>query len=154
MEFHAGLIVRGAASAATGALLGIILNQIDVWSLARDAACNASEFCRTADPYADIGYAAEGVGAGVLVAVVVCWIGFAVARLRLLVVSVPSGIVLALITAEAYAQVHTKSGSWHVDQPELGPGWAVSVVYAGVFVILAVGMTLWDRTVLSKRGDW
>ncbi|HEX5116395.1 MAG TPA: hypothetical protein VFW65_14465 [Pseudonocardiaceae bacterium] len=149
MEFRGELAVRAAASAAIGALLGIIVNQIDVVSLARGAACSASEFCTTADPYADIGYAIEGVGAGVLVTVAVCWIGFAVARLRPLKVSVPSGIVLALITAQVYAQVRTKSGSWHVDQPELGPGWIVSVVYASVFLALAVGMTLWDRMVPS-----
>jgi CubicO group peptidase (beta-lactamase class C family) len=153
MEFRSELIVRGAASAAIGALLGIILNQIDLLSLAQDAACSASEFCRTADPYAEIEYVAEGIGAGVLVTVAVCWVGFAVARLRPLAVSVPSGIVLAMITAEVYAQVRTKSGSWHVDQPELGPGWVVSVTYAGVFMALALGMTLWGRMVVSKRGD-
>lgn len=145
------LLIRGIAGAAIGALLGIILNLIDVWSLSRVAACDASDTCPTADPYADLGYAAEGIGAGVLVTIAICWIGFALADIRPLTVSVPTGIFLAMLTARVYTQLYTSSGSWHINQPELGPGWVVTLVYAGVFATLALSATQFRRSILWSR---
>lgn len=109
-----------------------MLNQIDVWSVGRAASRYGYDGCSDG-PYAEIGYTVEGVGPGVLAAIGICWAGFAPARIHPLMQTVPAAALVAIETTRVYSRVYTRSGHWNGFQPELGPGWAVSRVFAVVF---------------------
>ena len=146
------LLTRGVAAAAVGALEGYVLNRIDAWSLSRQAPCSAANnFCHDIGyQFAPIGYAVEGVALGALATILICSIGFALARVGPIWASAPLGVLLTLFTVLAYTSVYTRSGAWNVNAPELGPAWVVTLIFAGVFAALGMAVTGLARRVPKR----
>ncbi|HEX5120506.1 MAG TPA: hypothetical protein VFW65_35455 [Pseudonocardiaceae bacterium] len=116
---------RGATAAALGALLGLIINQIDGWAIAGpDQLCYSytppGQACSgEGNGLSPIGFAYGGVAIGVLVTIAICWIGVAVARIRPVRASVPLGILLTVITVSSYAEI---SGNREISRNSGPPG--------------------------------
>jgi hypothetical protein len=70
-----------------------------------------------------------GLAIGVVAGVAACWLGLAAARLRPLVVAVPTAIVLLPLIAVAYLDM--------VPGGRLHPQWVFALVTGAVFAVLA-----------------
>jgi hypothetical protein len=126
------LALRVAATAAIGAAIGLGVSKDLDWSTRASLheCAQSSGLCFGVSPVI-------GLAWGLIGTVLACWIGFAVADLRPLPITVPSGVIVLLIVTVGYLQ--------SVPGGRLHPAWAYVLVAALSMAMLAL-------TVITQRG--
>ena len=125
MESH-GWVYRVStvgAVAVAGAVIGWVISLDVDWSAAA-----SNRECQQV-PGICIGTApVVGVVFGVAFTVLVCWVVFAVARIRPLLLTVPAAVMLVIVAIDVFLRA--------VHDSRLHPAWAFSLVLALALVLL------------------